>query len=174
MSAPVIDSDTPFSKGRANSHHTYSIGSPDNALKQYRAQIADDMAHAAVLAEVNDFCDKYFPVPSNPDKPKPHLEDPFAKLRELKKVKGNEAEIRAEFVSGRSLLPLLTFSQPYLILRCRQRLSLLMISFLASSSANVESGQTASPLTHTGRKSMLHGITLATPRQTGPRTGAIK
>ena len=103
MSAPVIDSDTPFSKGRASGHHTHSLSTPEEGrghLKQYRAEIAEDMAYAAVLAEKGDFCDQYFPVPSNPNpnKPKPVLDrNPFEPLGYFR---GSEAELSAQFVSG--------------------------------------------------------------------------
>ncbi len=108
MTGPVVDSDTPLSKGRANGHHARSLGTPEEGrgdLDQYRAQIADDMAHAAVLAEIDEFCDKYFPTHTNPDKPKPKLKNPFKRIKKLEKLKGNEATIRAEFVSGHSRFP---------------------------------------------------------------------
>ncbi|KAI1784512.1 hypothetical protein LXA43DRAFT_210690 [Ganoderma leucocontextum] len=67
------------------------------------------MAHAAVLAEKEEFCDAYFPVPSNPDQPKPVLKaNPFAELAKLAKFKGNEAKIRAQFakaVNDHNLIP---------------------------------------------------------------------
>ncbi|KAI1782440.1 hypothetical protein LXA43DRAFT_977568 [Ganoderma leucocontextum] len=70
------------------------------------------MAHAAVLAEKEEFCDAYFPVPGNPDKSKPVLtENPFAGLE---KFKGNEAKIRAKFakaVNDHNLVPGLVFRE---------------------------------------------------------------
>ncbi|KAM5541091.1 hypothetical protein V8D89_005224 [Ganoderma adspersum] len=101
MSGPVIDSDTPFSKGRASGHHARSLGNPEEGrgnLNQYRAQLADDMAHTAVLADLEDFRDKYFPV--NPDNPRPDIKNPFKRIKRLKKLKGNEATIQKEFVDA--------------------------------------------------------------------------
>ncbi|PIL32451.1 hypothetical protein GSI_05153 [Ganoderma sinense ZZ0214-1] len=108
MSQPAIESDTPLSKGRAkpNSYHTRALGTAEEGhghLSQYRAHLADDMAHAAVLADKQTFCDAYFPIPSDPtpNKPKPVLhESPFVKLAQLPKFKGNEAKIQEEFVNA--------------------------------------------------------------------------
>ncbi|KAI1788185.1 hypothetical protein LXA43DRAFT_648416 [Ganoderma leucocontextum] len=72
------------------------------------------MAHAAVLAEKEEFCDAYFPVPStpSPNKPKPVLEtNPFL---ELKDFKGNEAKLRTAFakiVDDHNLVPGLVFRE---------------------------------------------------------------
>ena len=168
MAASVVNSDAPFSKGRANSHHTHSLGTPKEGhgnLDQYRAQIADDVAHAAVLAETDKFCDAYFPKPSHPspNKPKPVLDDnPFAKTAQLKKFEGNEAEIFDEFVSGHGRLYVL-ISQPSIATWCRSRPSTPTILFQGSSSAYVDGGQTASTSTRPGRRSTLRGISNATP-----------
>ncbi|PIL32452.1 hypothetical protein GSI_05154 [Ganoderma sinense ZZ0214-1] len=118
MSGPVINSDTPFSKGRANSHHTHSLSTPGaiggGVLKQYRAPIADDMAHAAVLADVKDFYDKYFLIPTDTVKPMPEVKDPFINIRQLEKIKGNEAVIRKEFANAATaynLIPGMVFRE---------------------------------------------------------------
>ncbi|KAI1784511.1 hypothetical protein LXA43DRAFT_210652 [Ganoderma leucocontextum] len=72
------------------------------------------MAHAAVLAEKEEFCDAYFPIPSSPspNKPKPVLEtNPFL---ELKDFKGNEAKLRTAFakiVDDHNLVPGLVFRE---------------------------------------------------------------
>ena len=115
MAASVVNSDTPLSKGRANSHHTHSLGTPEEArgdIKQYRAQIADDMAHAAVLVDHEEFCNVYFPNPANPspNQPKPLLPDdgPFT---EIPGSMGSEAKLRMKFVSGYSHVRVLV-SQP--------------------------------------------------------------
>lgn len=73
-------------------------------LDQRRRKFADDMAHAAVLAEKGEFCDAFFPPPTDPavlDR-KPKLKNnPFANLKEADKLK--EADVRARFVSHRYL-----------------------------------------------------------------------
>ena len=117
MSEPVIDSDTPFSKGRASGHHAHSLGTAEEGradLNQYRAQLADDMAHTAVLADLEDFCNTYFPV--NPNNPRPDIKNPFKRIKRLKKLKGNEATIQKEFVSGRGDGSLSLSPQQFLLL----------------------------------------------------------
>lgn len=114
MSERAVNSDTPFSKGIANGHHTHSLGTAEEGrqdLQQYRAQLADDMAHAAILTDREKFCNAYFPTPSNPtpNKPRPILdENPFAKLGQLEKFAGNEKAICDAFVSGYSRMHVLT------------------------------------------------------------------
>ncbi|PIL32447.1 hypothetical protein GSI_05149 [Ganoderma sinense ZZ0214-1] len=113
MSGPVIDSDTPLSKGRASGYQARSLGTAEEGranLDQYRAQLAHDMAHTAVLAELKQFRDTYFP--GDPNNPRPVMKNPFKRLKKLKKLKGNEAAIRTAFteaVTANNLIPGLVF-----------------------------------------------------------------
>ena len=103
MSAAVIDSDTPFSKGRATGQHAYYLANPEEGrgvLAQYRAEIAEDMAHSAILVEKDEFCDQYFPVPSVPDPNKPRPTLPHNPFQPLANFRGSEAKLCEEFVSG--------------------------------------------------------------------------
>ena len=76
-----------------------SLFSDREKLDQRRRKFADDMAYAAVPATNDEFCEAFFPAPTDSDilKQKPKLtENPFAALKDAEKLL--EAVVRRLFV----------------------------------------------------------------------------
>ena len=99
---------TPLSNNNRTRHQESLFSDPAREkLDQRRRKFADDMAHAAVPVDKDEFCNAFFPAPTDPAilEQKPKLtENPFAEL--LKADRPLEIVVRRLFVSHSLQCPL--------------------------------------------------------------------
>ncbi|KAM5541530.1 hypothetical protein V8D89_004720 [Ganoderma adspersum] len=108
---PHFQTGTPIGNGNRTRDQESLFSDPKREdLDQRRRKFADDMAHAAVPAKKDDFCNAFFPEPTDPAtlKQKPKLtENPFAALKEenLKLVEATVRRLFTKAVNDNNLMP---------------------------------------------------------------------
>ncbi|PIL32477.1 hypothetical protein GSI_05180 [Ganoderma sinense ZZ0214-1] len=107
---PHFSTGTPISNTNRTRYQESLFSDPDREkLDQRRRKFADDMAHAAVPANKDEFCKAFFPAPTDPAVLEQKLkltENPFAALLEANKLL--EADVRRLFtkaVNDHNLVP---------------------------------------------------------------------